>query len=154
MGKHPLKQARELWEAGKYLDAGRLLYEALPHERRPGWAAEILAAVTPYAPQTPAIDRVLEVARTPARWHEGHDAFDAVRAIRRQVNGTDRLYDAILILAENTAKVTFNATWPSAPFDADSGWRLVPNLMAVCALVDDPQLTGKVWSTLTFTPLM
>lgn len=146
MRDHRLAHVRGLWEAGRYLEAGRVVYEDLPRERRPVWAASMLAAVCRYAPSTPEIDAVLEVARTPVRWHEGHDVFDAVRRRTLQMHGRDRVYEAVLMLAENTAKVIYNATLPSAPFDADSGWWLVPNLMAVCALAQDPALTERAWT--------
>jgi hypothetical protein len=72
-----------------------------------------------------------------------------VRRLTLQVAGTDRLQESVLILAENVAKVAYNATQPIGPFDADTGWWLVPNLVSICTHVNDPALTARAWSLLS-----
>ncbi len=75
-------------------------------------------AITRPAPEVLA---VVEAGRT--NWAQGHDAFDAVRALTIMTEQSQQEEPAFLILyvAENAAKVIYNASSPDDPFDDDSG---------------------------------
>ena len=69
------------------------------------------------------------IGLTRRSWPEAHRAFDDVRDVtlqfeRAQRSGTDPTYK-LLFVAENAAKVLYNAAKMPAPFDADSGLRLL-----------------------------
>jgi hypothetical protein len=91
---------RGSWHRETALDAGRLIYGALPSDRRPAWAARLRAICTPRqldqrwrlegqhlaghrmggVPETyREVEAVVEIAGDPSRWGEAHDAFREVR---------------------------------------------------------------------------
>jgi hypothetical protein len=139
-------EARREWEAGSALKAGEVFYEHLRNDERPRWAGSILALASRLAPATPEIEAVLLIAGAPARWHEAKKAFQAVR--RLTLRTTDPLYENLLLLAENAAKVTYNASGSSAPFDADSGWWIAESMRSIIDLVKDPTFSAEAESVL------
>ena len=144
-----LAQAKRDWEAGRALDAGRLLYERVPKQQRPGWAARVLELVRDLAPKTPEVERILEIARDPVRWPEAHPAFHAVR--RLTLDTKDPLVESVLSLAEKVAKVTYNASGGSAPFEHDAGWRVASDLRVVITRAGEKgsKLKTEAWSILS-----
>lgn len=138
--RNPAAVAKPAWASGLDLDAGRILYEALATAQRPRWAAGVLrTACSRVASPTP-VSHVLEIADEPSRWRDGHKAFSAVRALTLDSERTRKGRDAIgalLHLAENAAKVVYNASGAPAPFDHDAGWWIAPCLRAVVRAVDD-----------------
>lgn len=158
-----IDEAKAYWDAGNSIDAGRILYELMHRKHRPAWAAEMLTIACRYIPPATEIEAVLEIANDPSRWHEAHDAFDAVRRnltlqYEKRVRGRpeqdptseERLYYCVLMLTENTAKVTYNASLRPAPFDANSGWYIPYCLDDVLKYAQDPELTReKAWSMLS-----
>ena len=144
-----LAQAKRDWEAGRALDAGRLLYERVPKQQRPGWAARVLDLVRDLAPKTPEVEQILEIARDPARWPEAHPAFQTVRRLTLETK--DPLVESVLSLAEKVAKVTYNASGGSAPFEHDAGWRVASDLRVVITRAGEkgPKLKTEAWSILS-----
>ena len=142
-------QAKKDWEAGRALDAGRVLYERIAQRQRPGWAARILELAKDLVPTTPEIEHVLEITRDPAKWPEARTAFQAIRQMNRETK--DPLVESVLRLAENVAKVTYNASGGSAPFDHDAGWRVASDLRLVISRAGDKasKLKAEAWSILS-----
>jgi hypothetical protein len=128
------REARAAWERGDVLRAGRLLHPDLPIAERPKWAARVLAAACGDRRLPRELRRVLDIAADPSRWREAHDVFTAVRLLTLEQEkagaGRDRKLEALLYLAENTAKVIYNATGAPAPFDAACGERIARNAKA------------------------
>jgi hypothetical protein len=129
-------EARHAWDAGDALQAGQILCEHLRVAERPGWAVASLDLAARLVPPVPEIEVASTIAKTPARWHEAHEAFQAIRWLT--LRETDRLCQSVLILAENTAKVTYNASGSPAPFDADAGWWIAQNVRSIIDRVEDP----------------
>jgi hypothetical protein len=127
-----LKQAAELWANGKPLEAGRLVYENLPVEERPKWAARILKLILGKSGiQSSQLDKLLDIANNKHLWKEGHSVFDSIRDSTLQLDELRRtrklsvdetLQNSVLSFAELVAKVVYNATNPPDEFDEDSGW--------------------------------
>ena len=72
---------------------------------------------------------VVAVGSQPSKWTRGHEAFDQVRVRTLEVE-RDLLVSPksetspgylLLFVAENAARLLYNATSPVDPFDADSG---------------------------------
>jgi hypothetical protein len=83
-----------------------------------------------------------------ALWGWGHVAFDAVRRLTlryEQAESKDDVYVAVLFLAENVAKVTYNATNPPGPFDEDAGAWVVSCLRHLVKTVNDPEFEREAW---------
>lgn len=125
-------QAAEYWRAGKPLEAGKLIFESLPRDTRPKWAARILTLVLDRSGiERSHFERVLYDADNQRMWADAHRAFDNLRKAtlqledlqkKRRLTKDEELLAGILLLAENVAKVTYNATDPPDEFDEDSGW--------------------------------
>lgn len=120
-------KAVERWRQGDQ-KVGRLIFEAIKPEDRPSWAARVLRIVISELDAPPAaVLRVLEIAGDEKRWGEAHAAFQAVRelTLREEKAGGDRgVRYLVLFVAENCAKVIYNASGRPAPFDFDTGWWL------------------------------
>lgn len=147
MKQRLIDKVQEHWKAGRSLEAGRLLYENIPVELRPAWAAEVLAIARSHVPPIPEVEAVLEIASNPSRWPEARETFRAVRKLTLQAE--EPLYEGVLILAENVAKVTYNSSGHPPPFDHDSGWWIAQNLKYIIEQVNDPEFTADAWSTLS-----
>ena len=127
-----MKRAAEYWVGGQPVKAGKLIFERLPNEYRPKWAARILRLLLEKGGvQSPLFDRVLDTVENQALWGDGHRVFSTIRAealkldeIQRTqgLNQDQKLRASLLTVAELVAKVTYNATTPPDEFDQDSGW--------------------------------
>ena len=85
----------------------------------------------------PEIAEVVRVGSTRAEWDQAHKAFDRVRALtleaeRGRLDHKDPHY-LLLFVAENSARVIYNASCPVDPFDDDSGEWL---LRTMCELLN------------------
>jgi hypothetical protein len=65
----------------------------------------------------------------------------------------DEVYGGLLYLAENVAKVTYNATNPPDPFDEDAGAWVVSCLRDLVNKVNDPEFGTKAWLVASRTDL-
>jgi hypothetical protein len=152
-----IAKALEYWESDHPLDAGRILYERVPKKLRPIWAANALELAYRFSPPTSEVEAVLAFARDSDEWGKGledkrkqaHGLFDTVRRLTLQYANRDSFYETTLLLAENTAKVTYNAYGYPAPFDHDAGWWVVADFAQVVANVNDAAFAAKAWSLMS-----
>jgi len=118
--------AKTAWQEERFLDAGRSIYESLSVDQRVIWAVQVLGHCADHAPHCDAVSAVLSLARSKDRWCLAHAAFCTLRQVtleaERSPSRFDRRLRSLLYLAENTAKVIYNASGAPAPFDEDSGW--------------------------------
>lgn len=157
-----LVRAAECWSNGQALEAGKLIYEAMPTKSRPKWAAQILKVVLDKSGIRSAIfNPVLAAADHESRWKSGHQVFSTLRDSvlkfddkRRQsgLSDDEELLVSILSLAELVAKVTYNATNPPDEFDEDSGWWIAACLRG---FLDhdwsDEDFVQKAWTALCYS---
>jgi hypothetical protein len=158
-----LEIARGHWRDGQALEAGRLIFENLPPETRPKWAAGVLRLVIEKAGVAKSqFERTLYTADHPRKWACGHRCFDSLRRkvlkfdeLQRsgRLSKDDELVHHVLLLAELVAKVTYNAADPPDPFDEDSGWWLAPGLKGFVDhwWPDDQRFSEAAWSALSST---
>lgn len=141
----------EAWSANP-LAAEVAIYLSVPNDRRPEWAVNILAACCRRVSKVPKpILYVIDLASDPKKWFCAHDAFSAVRHLTLSAERTPigKLDYYLLYVAENTAKVIYNASGSSAPFDRDSGAWLVRCAKEFADCENDPTLTLSLWSLIT-----
>ena len=150
-----LSEARRLWKDGHALEAGQLIFESLPAETRPRWAARVLRlAVDRTGVQSQAIERAIDIANTPSEWGKAHDAFDSLRdkTLELDQQGALSPEQTLLLehlcLAELVAKVTYSATNPDDEFDEDSGWWIAPCLKHILDFVNDENFSRAAWGAL------
>jgi hypothetical protein len=130
--------AAEYWSNGQPLEAGKLIYEALPTKSRPKWASRILKLVLEKScVESTLFTPVLAAADQEESWKTGHEVFSELRDSvlkldeQRKQSGlseSEKMLSAILSLAELVAKVIYNATEPQNEFDEDSGWWIAASL--------------------------
>jgi hypothetical protein len=147
-------RARDLWNDGRPRDAGRLIFEDLPNDARPKWAAGILRLVLQRSKVKPALfEDVLAMADHPRRWSSGHEMFSRLRKEvlrlenrRISLSESEQQLSYVLALAELVAKVTYNATQPSDEFDEDSGWYIVDILRGLADWWKDDKFAQDAWN--------
>ena len=144
-------ELKRLWDGGRGIQLGCVLYEALANDLRPAWAAEILALCHRQLLPVPAVDAVLAISKDAGRWEEGHAAFREVRQLtlaeqRSHRNGP--AYECLLSVAENAAKVVYNASGKPAPFDHESGYRLVASLHQFSGQIASAEFQKQAWRLL------
>jgi hypothetical protein len=142
----------ELWASGKAHHAGWVIYEATPNALRPAWAADILELACSQLPIVPTqIQAVIEIARDAKRWREAHAAFSAVRGltlVEHKSHAGGEVYESLLFVAENAAKVVYNASGEPAPFDYDCGYWLVGCLRHLVDTIGSLAFEQRAWGVL------
>ena len=143
MARARKERARDYWNTGRPFQAGKMIYEQLSKEDRPVWAGNSLDLCRHRFPRVGEVDQVYFVACDPTHWLRAQQSFEAVRALA--VGGDSPFSGANLLfrLAEDTAKVIYNASGGPAPYDHNAGWRLVEDLHAICEFLDDPEFTKE-----------
>ncbi len=149
---------KELWEEGRDLEAGRLLFESLPKDEQPRWAAAILDLTTQWLDVWMCgVWELQRVAKKRRRWRGAYSAFQMIRnttlrlEARKARKALTPKQDRMLCqcgVAENVAKVIYNATNPVNPFDEDAGWWIVPNVKSCVDCLSDPAFEEAVTSFL------
>jgi hypothetical protein len=153
-----LQKASEYWQGGMPLEAGRLIFENMPSNARPRWAARILSLVLARSGiQSPLFEGVLQTAEREDLWRNGHRVFSTLRASTLKLDDMERTRGLtqnqqdlryVLSLAELVAKVTYNATNPLDEFDEDSGWWLAACLRGFVDAWSDDEFSKAAWSAL------
>jgi hypothetical protein len=148
-----LTDANERWCRGDALAAGRMIYERLDASGRPGWADGVLGVCCAELTTVPlAVRAARHIARSTERWHEAHAAFQRIRqltlAAETRCSVATSLEHGLLYLAENVAKVTYNASGSRAPFDHDAGWWVAQNARWFVEHAEDAELETRVWAAL------
>lgn len=156
MNGNLLDQAASAWWAGRRIDAGRLLYENIPEEFRPRWAARLLRrAMKQSGAWHAAASIVLHVADHPDHWEKAHDVFSTIRRfgleldLIQQKTKQQQILVLVLVLAELVAKVTYNASRPADPFDHDAGWGIAACFKAVLDLAMEDDATRLAWEIIS-----
>lgn len=145
---------RDEWTTEDIADFGRRVYESVLESQRARWAADLLDLCAVVVEPVPAIDLVVAIGQKPARadWYEAHSAFQAVRAVNLMlgpVTASSARLHRLLDVAETAAKVIYNASGGSAPFDFHAGWRMASRLRALVDDVGDHELEERIWRRLT-----
>lgn len=126
---------------------GQQIFEDLPNHIRPGWAGLVLSRFAPYLKELPAsILELYPIIDNEDRWKEAHEQFSKIREFGLENN--DYKPENYLRLAELVAKVTYNASEPSAPFDSNSGHYIAGVALKVTEHFDDNTLQEEVKSAI------
>lgn len=96
-----------------------------------------------------AVHEVVRVGRDRTRWGDGHRAFDAVRKLTLRAEPViwpcSQAKVRLLFVAENTARVIYNATAPIDPFDDDSAAWLLKTLAEFALASGSSSLPDAIW---------
>jgi hypothetical protein len=118
-------------------------------ERQPAFAAAALAACLVAVNGPEQLYDVVRIGEEPGRWSQAHLAFDTVRVLTLQserCNATsqDPAY-MLLFVAENSARVIYNASSPPDPFDEDSAAWLLLVLAQLVRCTQSSSLEESIW---------
>ena len=138
------------WLNGDAVAVGRTIMDVLPADAQVARAVAVLDLCRAQYRPVPEVERVAAIGRDVARWCEGHGAFDHVRvlSLKEERSPTLRLYACLLFVAEISAKIIYNASQESAPFDDDSPWWLASNARDFVSEVGNPKFDRMVWAAL------
>ena len=145
------KIIESLWFEGEGVKAGTMIYKAVPVEDRPRWAGNLLQLCCSRIEPNTEVQNVYNISLQKSKWRYGHDAFGGVRkfTLEYEQNGSkNHLYGALLYLAECVAKVTYNSSGESAPFDEDSGAWISENLRHFCQVVGEKEFEQAAYKML------
>ena len=145
-----------MWEAGQPAPAARAIYDSLPSRRRAAWAADVLDLACSRLPSVPApVRAVVELGRA-GNLRSAHTAFSAVRDLTLAADGAgDRgVYAAVLGIAEDAAKVMYNASGVvepvppgvKAPFDEECGYWLAGGLAHLARASGSVEFARAAWA--------
>lgn len=126
------------WRSGDSVNAGRVAYDSMPADARPGWATEILKwMIVTAAIESELFSDVLRAGNDARHWGDGHKIFRSLRRATLSINSgarqrsqseDEKIFALIVDTAELVAKVIYNATNPVDEFDEDCGWYIAQNV--------------------------
>ncbi len=128
-----IERAKAYWDNNSPLKTGLIIFERIPLEFRPVWAADILAFVYPHLTPMPEVTAALEFASQPDQWplsrsSEAHRIFVNISWQQGEFADFYSVEAQILELAKHMAGITYTARQYPAPFDHHRGWSIVEQL--------------------------
>lgn len=137
----------EQYDIKTNIKIGREIFENLPNDIRPGWAGLVLSRFDHYIKNIPtSISGLYPIIDDKDRWKEAHEQFTKIRVFGLE----NKIYEPenYLRLSELVAKVTYNASEQSAPFDSDSGHYIASLALKATEYFDDNRLEEEVKSAI------
>lgn len=134
-----------LYELKNDIQIGKQIFENIPNEIKPGWAGLILSRFDNYIKSIPTpISDLHSIIDNQDNWKKAHSQFNKIRQFL--LDNKDYQPEAYLLLAENVAKITYNASNEPAPFDNDSGWGITNCALQAASHFEDNRLVEEVKS--------
>ncbi len=125
------------------LNIGKAIFENVPDSLKPYWSGLILLVFNNYIKEIPnSVKELYSIIDDQDRWTEAHSQFSKIRIFLLD----NRCFqpESFLLLAEKIAKVTYNASGKSAPFDADSGWYIPSLALQTACIFKDTRLMDEI----------
>jgi len=151
MKKKIIEEAKQVWSTGDYFNASKIIYEHIPVNYRPFWAADLLGISCHMITDIDdLINDVIEIAYDKNRWKEAKDMFDKIRLLvlkEQEKNNNDTTLKEILYLAEKTCKIIYNSTQNYALFDTNVGWKIGMNILHIIDRTNNEEIKNKLLGT-------
>lgn len=129
------------------LNIGRVIFENVPDSLKPFWSGLILSRFNSYIKDIPdSIKELYPIIERKNRWAEAYPQFMIIR--QSVLDNKYDLPESFLLLAEKTAKVTYNASGQSAPFDTNSGWYIANLALQAANCFENDRLKEEVLATI------
>lgn len=137
----------EQYDIKTNIKIGQEIFENIPNDIRPGWAGLVLSRFDHYIKNIPtSISELYPIIDDIDRWKEAHEQFTKIRVFGLENKNYEP--ENYLRLAELVAKVTYNASGQSAPFDSDSGHYIASLALKATEYFDDNRLEEEVKSVI------
>ncbi len=126
---------------------GQQIFENIPSIVRPNWAGLILSRFDNYIVKIPfEIQELYNIIENKEKWKLSHKQFIKIRNLSLINKNKD--FELYLRLAEKVAKITYNESGESAPFDYDSGYAIPMIALNYTKVINDENLYQEVNSTI------
>jgi len=127
---------------------GQQIFEAVPEEIQPTWGGNLLKIFEDYLENIPKeITELAGIISDKNKWVNAHSQFSKIRKF--SLNNRKYEPESYILLAENVAKVTYNSSGLSAPFDHNSGWWIPLNAKRTADYFENEELKAEVKRILT-----
>jgi len=137
----------EQYDIKTNIKIGQEIFDNIPNEIKPGWAGLVLSRFDQYLKAIPtSILELYPIIDDEDRWKEAYEQFTKIR--RFGLENKNYEPENYLRLAELVAKVTYNASGQSAPFDSDSGYYIASLALKATEYFDDNRLEEEVKSAI------
>ncbi len=137
----------EQYDIKTNIKIGREIFENIPNDIRPGWAGLVLSRFDHYIKTIPtSISELYPIIDDKDRWKEAHEQFTKIRVFGLENKNYE--FESYLRLAELVAKVTYNASGQSAPFDSESGHYIASLALKATEDFDDNRFEEEVKSAI------
>lgn len=137
----------ETYDLKNDLKKGKDVFENLPNDIRPFWAGIILSRFDSYIEEVPeSIRDLYPIIDDKSKWKEAHKIFSGIRIFN--LENKNYKPENYLSLAELVAKVIYNASGESAPFDSDSGHYISSLALKTVEYFDNERLEEEVKSAI------
>lgn len=137
----------EQYDIKTNIKIGQEIFENLTNDIRPGWAGFILSRFDHYIKNIPnSISELYPIIDDKGCWKEAHEQFTKIRVFALENKNYEP--ENYLRLAELVAKVTYNASGQSAPFDSGSGYHIASLALKATEYFDDNRLKEEVKSAI------
>ena len=146
-----LNSLRCRWTVDDSTALCRIIYDAIPIKQHPDWAGAILLYAAGDEPLCVELARVVDLSFDDRKWIEARGAFQAVRQLTCQnvkLNKLDSWQQLILDIGETAAKVIYNASGGSAPFDYHAGWLMAPRVKKLAEYIGQQKFEDDCWQLL------
>ncbi len=137
----------ETYDIKTNIEIGKQIFENIPNDIRPGWAGLILSRFDHYLNEIPScVKELFQLIDYQENWKNAHEQFTKIRMFGLK----NKTFETELYLrtAELVAKITYNASGQTAPFDSDSGHYIPSFALNTAEHFDDNNLNEEVKSTI------
>jgi len=146
-------KAREFWDSGDAWSAGKLVDNHIPMEKRAEWVEGVLDVVTVMFEKEPSIEAVVDFARNPNKFGNGHEgngkaAHHLVDSVNRFPYHPKAFSQTIFILTAHAGKVVYNAQGFGVPFDYHAALTVFEMAKRMTQEFQDNKFEVNLWSAL------
>ena len=126
---------------------GKQIFENLPNDIKPGWGGLILSRFDIHINEVPTcIKELFNIIDNQENWGNAHEQFTKIRVFGLENKTFEPKF--YLRTAEFVAKITYNASGQSAPFDSDSGHYIPSFALKTAEHFNDKNLIAELRSTI------
>ena len=152
MEERSLRRTRALaaWHDGDFYQCGEILSQSFNHRERQSWAAGVLREAVGYQEVSVVVGSLLDIVKDDSRWAEAKAEFNKIRSetIRLEETGGNLELLGIFHLAENVAKITYNAWCSNYEFDEDAGYWIPSCVNFIISHVRDEDRKKRIFDSL------
>ena len=129
------------------VNIGQQIFDNVPSIVQPNWASLILSRFDRHLEKVPIeIIELYEIIDDSQKWKDTHKQFGAIRNLTLKNKNAD--FEIYLLLAECIAKITYNSSGLTAPFDSDSGFYIPSLALKFSDTISDEYLSEEVKATI------